>query len=170
MLIDLERDRPTRATVVVGPEGGIEPAEPNITALLEPANLKWKGLVSRGVEIPTLWEKTEFDRMDNAYQKIRGEVNARIAGTMCHISFQEGNFHSLAVRLAVGVPPRRRAIGRPAPLPAMSHSAMSRAESAKMSGELRPMFCTRLCRSSISAPISSHARPTAIGAISVLMM
>ena len=58
---------------------GVEPAEPNITALLDPAKLKWKSLVSRGAEIPTLWEKAEFDLMDNAYQKIRGEINAKIA-------------------------------------------------------------------------------------------
>ncbi len=58
---------------------GVEPAEPNITALLDPGDLKWKDLVSRGTEIPTLWEKAEFDRMDNAYQKIRGELNAKIA-------------------------------------------------------------------------------------------
>ena len=30
------------------------------------------------------------------------EVNSRIAGTMCHKSFLEGNFHSLAVKLAIG--------------------------------------------------------------------
>ena len=58
---------------------GVEPAEPNITALLEPGQLKWKSLTSPGVEIPTRWEKADFDAMDNAYQKIRGEINAKIA-------------------------------------------------------------------------------------------
>ncbi len=58
---------------------GVEPAEPNITALLEPGKLKWKGLVSPGIEIPTRWEKADFDAMDNAYQKIRGEINTKIA-------------------------------------------------------------------------------------------
>jgi hypothetical protein len=58
---------------------GVEPAEPNITALLEPGRLKWKDLTSPGVEIPTLWEKADFDAMDNAYQEIRGEINAKIA-------------------------------------------------------------------------------------------
>jgi hypothetical protein len=58
---------------------GVEPAEPNITALLEPGRLKWKSLTSPGVEIPTRWEKADFDAMDNAYQKIRGEINAKIA-------------------------------------------------------------------------------------------
>ncbi|MBM3284633.1 MAG: peptidase M64, partial [Candidatus Aminicenantes bacterium] len=58
---------------------GIEPLEPNITALLEPENLKWKEVITPGIEIPTPWEKEEFDRMDMAYQKIRQEINERIA-------------------------------------------------------------------------------------------
>lgn len=58
---------------------GVEPAEPNITALLDPAKLKWQALVSPGVAVPTLWEKAEFDDMDNAYQRIRREVNGNIA-------------------------------------------------------------------------------------------
>jgi hypothetical protein len=58
---------------------GVEPAEPNITALLDPAKLKWKDLASPGVAIPTPWEKAAFDDMDNAYQKIRRDMNAKIA-------------------------------------------------------------------------------------------
>lgn len=58
---------------------GIEPVEPNITALLDPRNLKWKELVLPEMAIPTLWEKEEFDRMDMAYQKVRQEVNEKIA-------------------------------------------------------------------------------------------
>jgi len=58
---------------------GIEPREPNITALLDPDNLKWKEYMSPGVDIPTLWEKDAFDTMDLAYQKIRTELNDKIA-------------------------------------------------------------------------------------------
>jgi hypothetical protein len=58
---------------------GIEPVEPNITALLEPGKLKWGELVSPGVAVPTPWEKVEFDAMDGAYQKVRSEINGRIA-------------------------------------------------------------------------------------------
>jgi len=58
---------------------GVEPVEPNITALLDPKQLKWKHLVTPGLEIPTPWEKEEFDRMDTEYQKIRSELNERIA-------------------------------------------------------------------------------------------
>lgn len=58
---------------------GIEPLEPNITALLDPEKLKWKQTVTPGIAIPTPWEKEEFDRMDNEYQKIRQQINAKIA-------------------------------------------------------------------------------------------
>ncbi len=58
---------------------GVEPTEPNITALLEPINLKWKEYISSGVSIPTPWEKEAFDEMDLAYQKIRTEINNKIA-------------------------------------------------------------------------------------------
>ncbi len=58
---------------------GIEPNEPNITALLDPANLKWKDLVTPGTAVPTPWEKADYDAMDSAYQKVRQELNEKIA-------------------------------------------------------------------------------------------
>jgi len=58
---------------------GLEPPDPNITSLLNPGNLKWKSLTTPGIEIPTPWEKDAYDSMDNAYQKIRGEINQKIA-------------------------------------------------------------------------------------------
>ena len=58
---------------------GVEPVEPNITALLNPVNLKWRSLCSPGVKIPTPWDKESFEKMDNEYQKIRRELNKKIA-------------------------------------------------------------------------------------------
>ena len=58
---------------------GVEPAEANITALLDPAALKWKDLVAPGTPIPTPWEKAAFDAMEEASQKIRREANAKVA-------------------------------------------------------------------------------------------
>ena len=58
---------------------GVEPKEANITALLDPGRLKWKDLVSPGVAVPTPWEKEAFDAMDLGYQKIRRELNQKIA-------------------------------------------------------------------------------------------
>jgi hypothetical protein len=58
---------------------GVEPDAANITALLDPANLKWKALATPGTPIPTPWEKADYDAMDLAYQKVREELNAKIA-------------------------------------------------------------------------------------------
>lgn len=58
---------------------GVEPLEPNITALLDAKNLKWQGLVTQKTKVPTPWEKEAFEKMDRAYQKRRQEMNERIA-------------------------------------------------------------------------------------------
>lgn len=58
---------------------GVEPAEANITALLDPASLKWKALATPGIAIPTPWEKKAFDVMEEASQKVRREANAKVA-------------------------------------------------------------------------------------------
>ncbi len=58
---------------------GIEPVEPNITRLLDKNNLKWKDLATTGIEIPTPWEKEEYDKFDLAWQKVRRELNQKIA-------------------------------------------------------------------------------------------
>ena len=58
---------------------GIEPLEPNITALLHPDKPKWGSLLSPGIEIPTPWEKEDFDRMDGEYQALRQKINDKIA-------------------------------------------------------------------------------------------
>jgi hypothetical protein len=59
---------------------GYEPAEPNITAALDPDNLKWKHLLTPGIDIPTPWEKAAYDEMSLTWQKERRELNDRIAG------------------------------------------------------------------------------------------
>ncbi|MCK9244399.1 MAG: IgA Peptidase M64 [Candidatus Marinimicrobia bacterium] len=41
---------------------GVEPWEPNITALLNPAELKWSDLVTPDIPLPTPWEKAFFDQ------------------------------------------------------------------------------------------------------------
>ncbi|MCX8159831.1 MAG: M64 family metallo-endopeptidase [Candidatus Saccharicenans sp.] len=42
---------------------GTEPLEPNITALLDPENLKWKELLSPGISLPTEYGKEEIERL-----------------------------------------------------------------------------------------------------------
>lgn len=57
----------------------VEPIEPNITALLDPKNVKWKKYLSEGIEIPTPWEKEEFDKMSYEWLKERNRLNNHIA-------------------------------------------------------------------------------------------
>jgi hypothetical protein len=42
---------------------GVEPLEPNITALLDPANVKWKSLLTPGIGIPTEYGKDAVDAL-----------------------------------------------------------------------------------------------------------
>lgn len=52
---------------------GTEPWEPNVTALLDPAELKWRDLVAEGTPLPTPWDKETYDAASRAYQKVRAE-------------------------------------------------------------------------------------------------
>jgi len=58
---------------------GVEPVEPNITALLNPKELKWKHFVKKDTDIPTPWEKDDYDNMDAKWQKKRRALNNNIA-------------------------------------------------------------------------------------------
>lgn len=53
-----------------------EPWEPNATALLDPANLKWKDLVASGTPIPTPWAQEAFEKTSRDFQKRRREIRA----------------------------------------------------------------------------------------------
>src|SRR5262249_51759731 len=44
------------------PDPIVEPWRPNVTALLNPNQLKWKDLVEPGTPIPTPWTQNEADR------------------------------------------------------------------------------------------------------------
>jgi hypothetical protein len=54
----------------------IEPWEPNVTALRDPANVKWKAMVSAGTPLPTPWEKPKFEEFERGIQKRRKEIRA----------------------------------------------------------------------------------------------
>mgnify|MGYP000858114838 FL=1 len=58
------------------PEITVEPWEPNVTALFDKANLKWKDLVKPGTPVPTPWDKTEYDNFSFAIQKERRALRA----------------------------------------------------------------------------------------------
>ncbi|CDG81330.1 IgA Peptidase M64 [Janthinobacterium agaricidamnosum] len=51
-----------------------EPWEPNVTALHDPANLKWTDHVKAGTPLPTAWPKAEYEEASRAYQKERAAL------------------------------------------------------------------------------------------------
>jgi hypothetical protein len=53
---------------------GVEPWEPNVTALLDPATLKWRDLVDPKTALPTNWNQGAYDEMDLAYQAKRKKL------------------------------------------------------------------------------------------------
>ena len=54
----------------------IEPWEPNVTALLDKPNLKWKALATPGAAIPTPWPKAELEAYSRAVQARRAKLRA----------------------------------------------------------------------------------------------
>lgn len=56
---------------------GVEPWEPNITALQDPEHIKWGDLVAADTPIPTPWNQARYDEASLAYQARRAELRAR---------------------------------------------------------------------------------------------
>ncbi|HEX4961118.1 MAG TPA: M64 family metallopeptidase [Thermoanaerobaculia bacterium] len=56
---------------------GSEPWEPNVTALLDPPNVKWKDLVKAGTPLPTPWNQDDYDKVVLAYEKKRRELREK---------------------------------------------------------------------------------------------
>ena len=54
----------------------MEPWEPNVTALRDPAKLKWKQHVKAGTPLPTPWPKATYEEDSRAYQKKRAALRA----------------------------------------------------------------------------------------------
>ncbi len=55
---------------------GVEPWEPNVTALLDPENLKWKDLVDDATPLPTPWDQERYDEASYQYQEKRNALRA----------------------------------------------------------------------------------------------
>jgi hypothetical protein len=49
---------------------GVEPWEPNLTVLLDKKNVKWKAFLTAGIDVPTPWEKAEFDSVESMRAKL----------------------------------------------------------------------------------------------------
>jgi hypothetical protein len=67
-----------------------EPYEPNVTALLDPENLKWKHLVEEDTPLPTPWPKAEYQEHSLAYQAQRARMRAEnVSETEMNVLFKD---------------------------------------------------------------------------------
>jgi hypothetical protein len=57
---------------------GVEPTEPNITALLDPTHVKWQKLLTPGIDIPTEHGKDRLDSLTLARQKNNKQRNQEL--------------------------------------------------------------------------------------------
>ena len=64
----------TSSVAYEAPEKVIEPYEPNVTAMLNPDQLKWKELVAAETPLPTPWPKQAFDEEETAIQATRAQM------------------------------------------------------------------------------------------------
>ena len=64
------------ATLGPAPEDKVEPWEPNVTALHDPGQLKWKDRVTPGTPVPTPWPKAEFQAYERGIQARRVQLRA----------------------------------------------------------------------------------------------
>jgi IgA Peptidase M64. len=53
-----------------------EPWEPNVTALHDPAKVKWRDLVEAATPLPALWDKEAFEKHSHEIQKERAHLRA----------------------------------------------------------------------------------------------
>jgi hypothetical protein len=88
----------TSPVAYTAPTEKVEPWEPNVTAMLDPANLKWKALVSPDTPIPTPWNKQQFEEYSRAIQKRRAEIRAqRLPESVMDALFVEEKQHETAM-------------------------------------------------------------------------
>lgn len=64
----------TSPVAYLPPVNRVEPWEPNVTALLDPARLKWKDLVAAETPVPTSWQKEEYEARVREFQQRRAQL------------------------------------------------------------------------------------------------
>lgn len=73
---DLADEYYTSPVAYTPPTHKIEPWEPNVTALLDASHLKWQDLATPGIEIPSAWNKADYDKAAREFQKRREKLRA----------------------------------------------------------------------------------------------
>jgi hypothetical protein len=135
----------------------MEPWEPNVTALRDPDQLKWKKYVQAGTPLPTPWPKAEYEAYSREYQKRRAalraanrpesEMNALFREDLAHT---RELFAKAQYRNAIGAFEGANYEASGYYRPAMQCIMFDRSE----------QFC-QVCRDGISDIIDLYARPGA---------
>jgi IgA Peptidase M64/Peptidase M64 N-terminus len=99
----------TSSVAYEAPEQIIEPYEPNVTATVDPAQLKWRHLVEPGTPLPTPWPKQAYEKHSLDYQQRRAQLRERNAPEADmnalfreNREFEEGLFSKAEYRNAIG--------------------------------------------------------------------
>jgi hypothetical protein len=75
-LADLADEYYTSDVAYLPAQDRVEPWEPNVTALADPASVKWKDLVAADTPLPTPWPKEEFEQYSKQIQQRRRDIRA----------------------------------------------------------------------------------------------
>jgi len=88
----------TSSVAYTTPAERTEPWEPNATALLDPARLKWNDLLTPNTPIPTPWDKETFENYSREIQKRRGQLRKdKRPETEMEALFREERTHEQAM-------------------------------------------------------------------------
>jgi hypothetical protein len=136
------------------PERITEPYEPNVTALLDPDNLKWGHLVAADTALPTPWPKNEYETHSLEYQARRADMRAENVPESDMTALFEDN--QRIVEGLFSTAPNRQRIGA-------FEGAMYQAEGYYRSEQNCIMFTRtdyfcHVCRDAIAAVIDEYTR------------
>jgi hypothetical protein len=66
----------TSESAYESPKDRPEPWEPNVTALADPSDLKWKALLTKDIPVPTPWDQAKWKSWQETIQKRRKKIRA----------------------------------------------------------------------------------------------
>lgn len=133
-----------------------EPWEPNVTALRDPTQLKWRSTVNKTTALPTPWPKKEYEEYSREIQKRRAELRAgKRPEAEMNALFREEIAHTSAL---FSKAPHRHAVGA---FEGANYEAKGyyRPEMQCLMFDRSASFCS-VCQHAISSIIDLYSKPT----------
>ena len=134
----------------------VEPWEPNVTAMHDPARLKWRDLVEPGTPLPTPWEKETYEKQSRESQAHRRKLLASGA-PQSEIDKLFREEEGWSTKLLGGM----KFAGRVGAFEGASYEAkgLYRPEADCIMFTRDPVGFCRVCRRAIERVIDLYARP-----------